>query len=305
MKEKLWASVILVVVVIIAATGYIVLSEYVFRPSETIPEASFTMSPKTVYTGESITFDASTTKVPNGSTVEYFWDFGDENTTIGVIGTHAYADDGSYLVNLTVISDDSVIGSSTATKFVLNRQPVASFIKNFTASKTGERILFDASGSHDLDGAIVDYFWDFGDGSTAIGRVANQTYVYGGVYTITLTVTDDDGEASNVTLTKTVLIAPTGVVREFTMTAKSFEFNPKIIEVNGGDTVRLKITGLDDGVGDGHGLGIWEFGISDVIRANQTVIFEFVADKTGTFSFFCSRYCGSGHSGMTGTLLVK
>jgi heme/copper-type cytochrome/quinol oxidase subunit 2 len=198
-----------------------------------------------------------------------------------------------------------VISSSNATKIVLNRQPVASFIKNFTAAKTGELIQFNASQSHDLDGTIVDYFWNFDDGNTAIGRIANHTYVYGGVYTITLTVTDDDGEASNVTLTRTVLITPTGVVKEFAMTAKRFEFNPKTIEVNGGDTVRLKITSLDDGVGDGHGLGILEFGMSEVIRADQTVIFEFVADRTGTFTFFCSRYCGAGHGDMTGLLVVK
>lgn len=302
--KKLWVSVVLSVFIIIALVGYVLLSN-VLQPSETIPEAPFTSSPQTVYTSETITFNATATNATNGSAVKYMWDFGDGNTATGTTVTHAYADNGSYIVRLSVTSDDRIIGSSTATKTVLNRPPTASFIKNFTAAKTGELIQFDGSSSDDLDGMIVDYSWDFGDGNTASGKVINYTYVSWGVYTITLTVTDDDGEAANVSLTRTVLIAPTGVVREFTMTAKRFEFNPKMIEVNGGDTVRLKITGLDDGIGDGHGLAIAEFGMSDLIREGQTTVFEFVADRTGTFTYYCYRYCGTGHSQMTGTLVVK
>ena len=305
MKEKQWVTIIFVIVMIIALAGYFSLSDFVFQPSEPVSEASFTISPQTVYTNESVAFDAVTTSFPNGSAVKYSWDFGDGNTTSGPAVTHAYADDGSYLVSLSVTSDDRLIGSSTATKIVLNRPPVASFTKNFTLAKTGELIQFDASASHDLDGTIVNYSWDFGDNITASGRITNHIYAYGGEYTIILTVTDDDNVTANFSLPRTVLIASTGVVREFVMTARSFEFNPKMIEVNGGDTVRLRITGLDNGVGDGHGFGIWEFGLSDLFRENQTIVFEFVADRTGTFTYFCYRYCGIGHSGMTGTLVVE
>jgi heme/copper-type cytochrome/quinol oxidase subunit 2 len=302
--KKLWVSVVLVIFVTIALVGYALLSN-VFQPSGAIPEAPFTSSPQTVYTNETITFKATAPNATNGSTVKYMWDFGDGNTATGITTTHAYADNGSYIVRLSVTSDDCLISSSNTRKTVLNRPPTASFIKNFTAAKTGELIQFDASASDDLDGTIVNYFWDFGDGNNASGEVINYTYVSGGVYTITLTVTDDDGEAANVSLTRTVLIASTGVVREFAMTAKRFEFNPKMIEVNGGDTVRLTITGLDDGIGDGHGLAIAEFGMSDLIREGQTTVFEFVADRTGTFTYYCYRYCGAGHSQMTGTLVVK
>ena len=162
MKKNLWIIIILLTVVIIAAAGYFFLSGVVFQPSETIPVASFTMSPKTVYTGESITFDASASNVTLDSNLEYFWDFGDGNTGTSAIITHAYADNGSFLVSLTITDNDSVVGSSTATKTVLNRQPEALFNKNFTAAKTGEHLQFDASQSIDLDGIIVEYLWDFG-----------------------------------------------------------------------------------------------------------------------------------------------
>ena len=54
---------------------------------------------------------------------------------------------------------------------------------------------FDASGSFDPDGTINSYAWDFGDGSTAVGALTNHIYTAAGVYTVTLTVTDDTGRS--------------------------------------------------------------------------------------------------------------
>ena len=53
--------------------------------------------------------------------------------------------------------------------------------------------FFDASASYDLDGAIVSYEWDFGDGSTATGEQAEHTFAGTGIYEVILTVIDDDG----------------------------------------------------------------------------------------------------------------
>jgi len=57
----------------------------------------------------------------------------------------------------------------------------------------GEAVLFDASGSYDLDGEIVIYLWDFGDGTTGTGTTTNHVYESGGSFRVTLNVTDDDG----------------------------------------------------------------------------------------------------------------
>jgi PKD repeat protein len=53
--------------------------------------------------------------------------------------------------------------------------------------------LFDASGSYDIDGEIVTYTWDFGDGSTSEGMIAQHTFAEPGQYTVMLTVEDGDG----------------------------------------------------------------------------------------------------------------
>lgn len=54
-------------------------------------------------------------------------------------------------------------------------------------------LIFDGTASSDADGTLVAWSWDFGDGSTGSGPVADHTYVESGEYTVVLTVTDDGG----------------------------------------------------------------------------------------------------------------
>lgn len=70
-----------------------------------------------------------------------------------------------------------------------NSSPTASF----TYSCTDLSCSFDGSGSSDSGGSISEYSWDFGDGATATGQVVNHSYAAGGSYTVTLTVTDNEG----------------------------------------------------------------------------------------------------------------
>ena len=90
-------------------------------------------------------------------------------------------------------------------------------------------------------------------------------------------------------------------MKEFSITAKQFEFIPSTITVNTGDTVRLSVTSIDVA----HGFSISQFKVSEVLAINETKVIEFVADKAGTYSMFCSVFCGSGHGQMRGTLIVN
>jgi Tol biopolymer transport system component/PKD repeat protein len=56
-----------------------------------------------------------------------------------------------------------------------------------------ETVTFDGSKSSDPDGNIVSYAWDYGDGTSGSGVSATHTYAATGVYTATLTVTDNGG----------------------------------------------------------------------------------------------------------------
>lgn len=70
---------------------------------------------------------------------------------------------------------------------------------------------FDASGSADQDGSIVDYSFDFGDGQTASGASATRQHAYAGsgVFTASLTVTDDGGDTDTITCPVSVQPVPT------------------------------------------------------------------------------------------------
>lgn len=62
-----------------------------------------------------------------------------------------------------------------------------------TEVNVSELIQFDASDSFDLDGTIISYEWDFGDGITKKGKTATHKFAADGSYTVQLTVTDNEG----------------------------------------------------------------------------------------------------------------
>jgi PKD repeat protein len=76
---------------------------------------------------------------------------------------------------------------------VNNQSPTASITANPTSGDAPLSVSFDASGSNDPDGIIVSYSWNFGDGTTGSGMTPGHTYNNSGNYTVTLTVTDNDG----------------------------------------------------------------------------------------------------------------
>ncbi len=90
-------------------------------------------------------------------------------------------------------------------------------------------------------------------------------------------------------------------VKEFTMTAKQWAFEPSTITVNKGDRVRLVVTSIDVA----HGFGLPDFGVDARLEPGTATTVEFTASRAGTFTFFCSVVCGAGHSGMKGTLVVN
>jgi PKD repeat protein len=77
-----------------------------------------------------------------------------------------------------------------------NQAPVA----DASAEIHGFELTADGGASTDSDGNIASWAWNFGDGSTATGQQATHTYAAPGTYTVTLTVTDDEGATAQDTV---------------------------------------------------------------------------------------------------------
>lgn len=90
-------------------------------------------------------------------------------------------------------------------------------------------------------------------------------------------------------------------VKEIKITATNFSFTPAEIRVKEGDRVRLTVTSTDVG----HGVAIPAFNVNLTLDGGETGSVEFVASKKGSYPFFCSVFCGSGHGSMRGTLIVE
>jgi len=102
------------------------------------------------------------------------------------------------------------------------------------------------------------------------------------------------------------------------LTAKKYEYSPAEIHVKKGTRVQLKIRALDrthgfkinpypEGAAENGqpGLRFTEQQDSWKIEKEQERVIEFVAERTGTYLFKCSVFCGLGHRGMKGQLVVE
>ncbi len=96
--------------------------------------------------------------------------------------------------------------------------------------------------------------------------------------------------------------AEKGTIKEFAVTGKNFSFNPSEIKVKKGDTVRITFTS----VGGFHDWVVDEFENAETkqLQSGQSDTIEFVADKAGTFEYYCS-VGNHRQMGMVGNLIVE
>ncbi|MEN8179651.1 MAG: PKD domain-containing protein, partial [Pseudomonadota bacterium] len=155
--------------------------------------------------GIDVVFDSTGSSDPDGTIVSYLWDFGDGATGTGPMPAHAYAADGTYTITLSVTDDagDMGIDQTTATISLANQAPVANANGPYTGTE-GIPVSFDATGSTDLDGNILTYEWDFGDGGTGAGTNPSHVYATAGAYDVTLVVTDNEGATGADVTTATI-----------------------------------------------------------------------------------------------------
>ncbi len=158
------------------------------------PSADFTWTPQEPTDLQDVQF----TYTGSGDAIVWMWDFGDGHTATSKNPVHRYDDNGTYTVRLTVWDDQNHMDTITKQVTVANVPPVADAGGDIVTNTL--TIRFNASASHDPDGTIQSYAWDFGDGDTGTGITRNHTYSEAGTYTAELNVTDNDGASNTTTL---------------------------------------------------------------------------------------------------------
>ncbi|MDA7747399.1 PKD domain-containing protein, partial [Psychromonas sp.] len=189
------------------------------------PVANITKNISSGETPLTVSFSASTSS-DDKSISSYSWNFGDGSaTTSGVSVTHIYDTEGVYTATLTV-TDDAGQSTQATTQItveaVIDLAPIAVLTTNATTGEAPLAINFNASTSSD-DNAISSYSWNFGDGSTIMSGVSvTHTYTDAGVYTATLTVTDDAGQSTQATTQITVeAVIDLDPIAAFTMSSST------------------------------------------------------------------------------------
>ncbi|HET6317265.1 MAG TPA: PKD domain-containing protein, partial [Chloroflexota bacterium] len=148
---------------------------------------------------------------PDGTVVAWHWNFGDGATSDLQNPFHDYADSGSFPVTLTVTDDTGLTGTLTRVLEVLNVAPTADFAYSPILPVAGFPTSF-TDASHDPDGSIVSWAWDFGDGGTSTAQNPSHTFATGGNYIVSLTVADNHGATASVSKTVHVCQPPGGII---------------------------------------------------------------------------------------------
>ncbi len=135
------------------------------------------------------------------------------------------------------------------------------------ASSAGEEVFFDGSASTDLDGQVVSYLWNFGDGAEAAGAVVGHTYVDGGTFLVTLTVTDDRDATDSDQLLMTVADPIPVAVATFTS------------PVHAGEPVAFDASASTAAAA----ISAWRWSFGDGTTATGEVV-NHTYDRSGTFT---------------------
>ena len=182
---------------------------------------------QTVNEGDPVLFSGNFTD-PGCDSWTYEWGFGDGSPVVAgtLTPTHAYGDNGVYTVTLTVTDDDGGVGTDTLTVTVNNVAPTVTID---SMAQPNPQFILPIVHTLTFNGSFTDPGWldthtstlDFGDGTVVPGALteeneepdatgtttAEHTYSEPGTYTVTLTVTDDDGGVGTDTMQVTVVDA--------------------------------------------------------------------------------------------------
>jgi uncharacterized repeat protein (TIGR01451 family) len=178
------------------------------------PIARLSVDIKEAYTYSDIVISGESSTDSDGQIAEYYFDFGDEQTSDWITTsttTHQYIDGTKkYAISLKVKDDNGAISEEIPMTeiLILNRKPVPELLVEAKDIYVLDEVVFDASGSMDMDGAKLEFYIDFDDDSNSgwvTEPIIKHTYTNGPQdYSVELQVKDSDSEISTLVVPITV-----------------------------------------------------------------------------------------------------
>ncbi len=148
------------------------------------PVASFTTDVETGCQPLTVQFNDTSENYPT----EWLWDFGDgTGSSAEQNPSYTFEDSGEFIVTLTV-SNVNGIDSTTGT-IEVHEAPTAAFSFAPTVIYTGTVVQF----TDESTGPVSEWFWDFGDGTTATIPDPSHSYATPGTFSVLLQVTSEMG----------------------------------------------------------------------------------------------------------------
>jgi PKD repeat protein len=218
------------------ATATQTLTIEVSEDSNIAPAADVVATPSSGTAPLSVSFDGSGSSDVDGTVASYAWNFGNGQNGSGPTPPPViYTLPGTYTATLTVTDNKGATGTATQLITVVrppNHTPTAVVTAAPATGNAPLLVQLSSAGSADDDGAITSYAWNFGNGSTSTSPNPSAVYNTPGSYTVSLTVTDNDG-ASSVKST-TVVVNPANVPPVPVIVATPLNGSaPLLVNVNG------------------------------------------------------------------------
>ncbi|HPP78006.1 PKD domain-containing protein [Methanospirillum sp.] len=132
-----------------------------------------------------------------GAPVQWHWDFGDG--TLGTsptnITTHTYTNTGTYTVNLTVTNWQPITASTSQQITIVNKTVPQGVDFEVPDLQYSGKAPFDVQFEDKTpsQSGVIEWFWEFGDGSNSFEQAPTHRYEKPGQYTVTLTVRNENG----------------------------------------------------------------------------------------------------------------
>jgi len=258
---------------------------------------------------ETIILDGSASSDTEGTIISYSWTESGSGIATGESPGVSFSV-GSHTVTLEVTDDDGATATDTVLITVNGQMPMAEFSAGPLTGEAPLNVAFT-----DLStGNLTSWLWDFGDGESSTMESPTHIYQAGGIYTVTLTVTNAQGETTEIKSNYVTIVDTAGP------TTSNFTFSPN--PTTSGELTTFTATASDVAFGNSNIVAAEGWEGPDPGEGNATIVdvadgafdsptegliftIPMWAPPGSSFTIFVRSQDGSGNWGTPASVVVN